>query len=153
MAGESRDKIRVGVVGAGGIANGFHIPSFMAHPNAEVVAICDVDEARARVNRIKEEQILLKEGIGLQIKDTFLALNAAQKAYKATLDAMTSAVESRDLNTRAYQNDLVETEDVITAQWMEALMSAQHYKTSYDHIALMSQLKLIVGREVLSKIE
>ena len=103
-----------------------------------------VDEARARVNKIKEEKILLKEGIGLQVKDTFLALNAAQKAYKATLDAMTSAMESRDLNTRAYQNDLVETEDVI---------SAQHFKTSYDHIALISKLKLIVGTEVLDKID
>lgn len=112
-----------------------------------------VDEARARVNKIKEERILLKEGIGLQVKDTFLALNAAQKAYQATLDAMTSAVESRDLNTRAYQNDLVDTEDVIKAQLMEALMSAQHYKTCYDHIALMSHLNLIVGTEVLNKIE
>ena len=112
-----------------------------------------VDEARARVNKIKEEQILLKEGIGLQVKDTFLSLNAAQKAYQATLDAMTSAMESRDLNTRAYQNDLVDTEDVITSQLMEALMSAQHYKTCYDHVSLMSQLNLIVGTEVLSIVE
>ena len=43
-----KDKIRVGVVGTGGIANGFHIPSFMAHPNAKVIAICDVDEHRAK---------------------------------------------------------------------------------------------------------
>ncbi len=111
-----------------------------------------VDEARARLNKIKEEQILLKEGIGLQIKDAFLSLNAAQKAYTASLNAMTSAAESRDLNTRAYQNDLVETEDVIKAQLMEALMSAQHYKISYEHIALMSQLNLIVGTEVLDRI-
>jgi outer membrane protein len=33
------------------------------------------------------------------------------------------------------------------------LMTAQHYKTCYDHIALKSQLNLIVGREVLGKIE
>ena len=48
MTENLKDKIRVGVVGAGGIANGFHIPSFIAHPNAKVVAICDVDEARAK---------------------------------------------------------------------------------------------------------
>jgi len=112
-----------------------------------------VDEARARIAKIKEEQILLKEGIGLQVKDTFLSLNAAQKAYQATLDAMTAAVESRDLNTRAYQNELVETEDVITAQLMEALMSAQHYKACYEHVAFLSQLDLVVGKEVLNIIE
>ena len=48
MTENLKDNIRVGVVGAGGIANGFHIPSFMAHPNAKVVAIFDVDDARAK---------------------------------------------------------------------------------------------------------
>ena len=62
MAGESKDKIRVGVVGAGGIANGFHIPSFMVHPNTEIVAICDVDEARARdtANRYNVPKVYTK---------------------------------------------------------------------------------------------
>jgi outer membrane protein len=112
-----------------------------------------VDETRARVAKIKEEQILLKEGLGLQIKDIVLSLNAAQKTYQATLDAMTAAVESRDLNTRAYQNELVKTEDVVKAQLMEALMSARHYKTCYEHVALLSQLNLVVGTEVLKMIE
>jgi outer membrane protein len=130
------------------IGVGIEIPIFNGFMTKAKVA-----EAKARVNKIKEEQILLKEGIGIQIKDTFLGLNATQKAYKATMDAMTAAAESRDLNTRAYQSDLVDTEDVITAQLMEALMAAQHYKTCYDHIALKSRLNLIVGREVLDKIE
>lgn len=112
-----------------------------------------VAETRARVARIREEQILLKEGIGLLIKDTFLALNAAEKSHQATLDAMNAAEENRDLNTRAYQNELVETEKVIRAQLMEALMSAQHFKASYDHLALRSQLNLMVGTEVLKKLK
>ena len=29
----------------------------------------------------------------------------------------------------------------------------QHYKTRYDHIALQSQLNLVVGTEVLKKLE
>jgi len=107
-----------------------------------------VKEARARLNRIKEERILLREGIGLQVRDIVLGLGAAEKQYQATLDAMTAATENRDLNTRAYQNDMVETEDVIRAQLMEALMSAQHYKTRYDHTELQSRLNLVVGTEV-----
>lgn len=112
-----------------------------------------VAETRARVAKIKEEQFLLKEGIGLLIKDTFLALNAAEKSHQATLDAMKAAEENRDLNTRAYQNELVETEKVIRAQLMEALMSAQHYKARYDHVALLSHLNLMVGTEVVRKLE
>jgi outer membrane protein TolC len=112
-----------------------------------------VAEARARVDKTKEEQFLLKEGIGLQIKDIFLGLDAAGKSYEATLDAVTAARENRDLNTRAYQNELVETEKVIRAQLVEALMDAQHYKTVYDHAALQSQLELVVGTEVLKQLE
>jgi outer membrane protein len=112
-----------------------------------------VSETHARVNKTREEQFLLKEGIGLQIKDISLGVNAAQKSHQATLDAMKSAQENRDLNTRAYQNELVETEKVIRAQLIEALMSAQHYKTRYDHIALQSQLELVVGTKILKQME
>jgi outer membrane protein TolC len=112
-----------------------------------------VREARARADKIKEERFLLQEGIGLQIKDIFLGLSAAQKSHQATLDAMNAAQENRDLNTRAYQNELVETEKVIRAQLVEALMSAQHYKTRYDHVALQSQLSLVVGTEVEKQME
>jgi outer membrane protein len=107
-----------------------------------------VKEARARLSKMQEERILLREGLGLQVREVFMGLDAAAKRYQATLDAMTAATENRDLNTRAYQNDLAETEDVIKAQLMEAFMSAQHYKMRYDHAELRSKLNSIVGREV-----
>jgi outer membrane protein TolC len=129
------------------VGAGVEIPLFSGFLTRNKVA-----ETRAQVSKIKEDQILLKEGIGLEIKDTFLGLNAAEKSYQATLDAMTAATDNRDLNTRAYQNDLVETEKVIRAQLMEALMSAQHYKARYDHLALQSQLNLLVGAEVLKRL-
>ncbi|MBF0100804.1 MAG: TolC family protein [Desulfobacterales bacterium] len=112
-----------------------------------------IAESRARLAKVKKEQILLKDGIGLQIKDIFFSLNAAEKSYQATQEAMKSAVENRDLNTRAYQNELVDTEKVIRAQLMESLMSAQHYKVRYDHISLQSKLHLIVGTEIIKKLE
>lgn len=111
-----------------------------------------ISEAKARLAKIKEEQLLFKEGIGLQIRDTVLSLNAAEKSYQATLAAMNAAVENRDLNTRAYQHELVETEDVIRSQLMEAFMAAQHYKTRYDHLALRSRLNLLVGTEIQNKL-
>ena len=130
------------------VGAGVEIPLFNGFLTQNKVA-----EARARLAKIKEEQFLLKEGIGLQIRDTFLAMNAAEKSQQATLDAMNAAEENRDLNTRAYQQELVETEKVIRAQLMEALMAAQHYKVRYDHIALQSQLNLLVGTEVLRRVE
>lgn len=38
------DKIRVGVIGCGGIARNRHIPAFAAQPDVEIIAMCDVDE-------------------------------------------------------------------------------------------------------------
>lgn len=107
-----------------------------------------VTEARARLAEIREKQILLKEGLGLQIRQILLGINAAEGRHTATLDAMNSAAENRDLNIRAYQSDLVDTEDVIRAQLTEAIMAAQHYKTRFDHAELLSRLNLVAGAEL-----
>ena len=112
-----------------------------------------VAEARARLDQLKEQRFLLREGLGLQIKDIFLGIDAARKAHDATLAAMTAASENRDLNTRAYQSELVETDKVIRAQLTEALMSAQYYKNCYDFATLQSQLALVVGTEITRRLE
>jgi outer membrane protein len=112
-----------------------------------------VSESRARLQKLQEQKLLLQEGLGLMVKDVFLGLAAAVKSHDATKGAMTSAEENRDLNTRAYQNELVETEKVIRAQLVEALMTAQHLKTRYDHAVLQSQLQFIVGNELWKQLQ
>lgn len=129
------------------IGAGAEIPIFDGFLTRNKVA-----EAQARVAKLKEEKLLLREGIGLQLRDLFLALGAAAKAYSASQRAMTAAQENRDLTSRAYQNELIETEKVIRAQLFEALMTAQHLKTRYDHLAIESQVSLIVGREMAAKL-
>lgn len=41
------DKVRIGIVGVGGIANGKHMPSLSKIKNVEMVAFCDIIEERA----------------------------------------------------------------------------------------------------------
>ena len=41
-------KLRVGVVGCGGIANGKHLPAMKRNGNFEIVAFCDLIEERAQ---------------------------------------------------------------------------------------------------------
>ena len=107
-----------------------------------------VAEALARVSKLKEEKFLLREGIGLQLRQSFLSLDAASKTYQAANRAMVAARENRDLTARAYQNELVETEKVIRAQLFESLMSAQYLKARYDLVAIESQISLVIGKEV-----
>jgi outer membrane protein TolC len=122
---------------------GMRLPLFQGFATREKVR-----EARARLDQRREESLRLREGVGLRVRQLLVGLDTAEKRYRATLAAMTAATESRALNTRAYQNELVETRDVVRAQLVEALMSAQHYRMLLDHAELRSQLSLVVGTEV-----
>ncbi len=108
----------------------------------------EIREARARLGKLSEEKVLLREGLALQIKHIFTLIMSAQEQQQFSGAAAKAAEENRDLNERAYQEELVETKDVIEAQLMESFMKAQHQKTLYDHLEQQAHLDLVVGREV-----
>jgi outer membrane protein TolC len=107
-----------------------------------------VAEARAKISQLKEQKLMLREGIGLQIRNLFLGLAASEKTYRASFDAMKAAGADRELTARAYESGMVATERVIRVQLQEALVSAGYYKTVYEHRALQSNIDLIVGKEI-----
>jgi len=127
------------------IGAGVEIPLFDGFLTTGKVA-----EAQARINKLKEEKILLKEGIGLQLRDLFLKLSASEKTFKASTDAMLAAKDDRELTTRGYATGLLTTEKVLRVQIQEALVTAQYYKAAFDHRALQSQIDVTVGRQVQS---
>jgi outer membrane protein len=129
------------------IGLGAEIPIFNGFLTRNKVA-----EAVARVSKLKEEKFLLKEGIGLQLRDLFLSLEAASKAYDASGRAMAAAIENRELTSRAYQSELIETEKVIRAELFESLMTAQHLKARYDRLAIESRMSLVIGKEVEARL-
>ena len=47
MAIGANDKVRVGIIGCGGIANGKHLPALKTVPGVEMVAFCDIVIDRA----------------------------------------------------------------------------------------------------------
>jgi outer membrane protein len=109
----------------------------------------EIKEAQARLGRLKEQQILLKEGIALQVKHLFIQMTSSQEQKKASEAAAQASEENRDLNERAYQEELVETKDVIEAQLIESLMKAQHQKALFDHVEAQSHLDFVVGQEIV----
>lgn len=108
----------------------------------------EVREARARLAQVKEQQVLLREGIALQVKGLVLQMSSAQEQAKAMEASKQAAEENRDLCVRAYQDELVETGDVIQAQILESLVKAVHYKAVYDHVETQAHLDMLVGSEV-----
>jgi len=51
--------------------------------------------------KLKQESMLLREGVALQVKDAFLQMARSQAQVKSSQEALTAAAENRDLNVRA----------------------------------------------------
>ncbi|HMK48884.1 MAG TPA: hypothetical protein VK435_02435, partial [Thermodesulfovibrionales bacterium] len=102
--------------------------------------------------KIQQERLLLKEGIALKVKDAFLQIGRSQGQVKSTREALDAARENRELNVRAYQEELVETKDVIEAQLIEFFINGQYLKALYDNAANQADLEFIVGKKILNEI-
>ena len=84
----------------------------------------------------------------MHVKHLFIHMVSAQDQKKASEEAAKAAEENRDLNERAYQEELVETKDVIEAQLVESIMKATYQKALFDHIEGQAHLDFVIGKEV-----
>ena len=107
-----------------------------------------IREAKARLEKLKHQKILLREGLALQTKAVFLELLRARSQEGATGAALAAASDNRRLNARAYQDQLVEVQDVIESQLMESFTQALYDKILYDHWVAQSRLELVIGAEI-----
>lgn len=106
----------------------------------------EIREAQARKEKLGLERQILLEGLGLQVKSTFLEIARAAEQTKATGESLALARENRELHERAYQEELVETKDVIEAQLTELFIRSQHQKARYDAQIYQSQLDNLIGQ-------
>jgi len=105
-----------------------------------------VDAARAGKLRLEAQRVLLDNGLALQIKNDFLRLQRSRAQVGDTAKAREYAEENRKLNVRAYQEEMVETKDVIEAQIVETLASASEQRARHDLRAALAELDYRVGR-------
>jgi len=104
-----------------------------------------VEQSKLEKLKMQEQEVLLEDGLALQIKQAYLEMGATYNKYKVLVDGVQIAEENRDLNIRAYQEDLVETKDVIEAQIFEALTQADYYRVLNDHAMAKAKADLIIG--------
>jgi outer membrane protein TolC len=111
-----------------------------------------VQEARARLAKLKQERILLREGVALQVKVACIRMATALKRHKLTGNAASVAGDNRDLCERAYAQDMLETKTLLDAQTEEALAKAEVYKAAFEHAEASAQLSFVVGSEVANQL-
>ncbi|MEN8254146.1 MAG: TolC family protein, partial [Verrucomicrobiota bacterium] len=104
-------------------------------------------EAELQLEKLKMQEEALIEGIALQVEHAHAEYESALEREGSTAEGLKAASENRDLNVRAYQEELVETADVIQAQITEALLDANYQRTLYECIEARANLGFLMGAE------
>ncbi len=102
-----------------------------------------VSEAKLNKMKIQEQQILLKNALALQVKKAYFETTSGAREVEILTKSVKTAQENRDLNTRAYQADMVETKDVVEAQIMEAQIKSNYFQTLHDNMLGSANLILL----------
>ena len=105
----------------------------------------EVDGARAAKVKLGAQRVLLDNGLALQIKADFQRLRRSRAQVVDNTQARDFAEENRKLNVRAYQEEMVETKDVIEAQIIETLASASLFHSQHDLRDALADLDYRVG--------
>jgi outer membrane protein TolC len=105
-----------------------------------------VAQAKGELLKLTHQKQLLETGIRTQVRTEYLGYLAALDELRSAEDGLADARENRELNLRAYEAELVETEDVITAQLLETMTKIRHRKALFDLAVSAARLDLVAGR-------
>jgi outer membrane protein TolC len=105
-----------------------------------------VDSARAAKMKLEAQRMLLDSGLALQVKDDFLRIRRSRAQVDDSARAQAFAEENRQLHVRAYQEELVETKDVIEAQIIESFARASLYRARNELRTAVADLDFLLGR-------
>nr|HMN24112.1 TolC family protein [Ignavibacteriaceae bacterium] len=104
-----------------------------------------VEENEAELKGIKFQKTFVEQGLSMKLNEILTELKKSEEKIKSSKEAMIAASENRDLNLRAYQNEIGEVADFIEAQIMEAFMMAQYQLSLYEQVELKANLEFLLG--------
>lgn len=107
-----------------------------------------VEQAKLEKLQLEQQKFLLKDGLALQVKQSFLNMQSSFKQFNILNAAKDTASENRSLNTRAYQEGMVETKEVVEAQIFESLTIGNYYKAMHDFTMAKVTIDLIIGQSI-----
>jgi len=105
-----------------------------------------LEELQAKKLKLKAQRAYLKSGLQLQAKRAYSGLQTAKRQVLVMREALKSATQNSDLNMRAYQEELLETKDVLEAEFMRSLTAAALYKAEYTVRLKRAELDYVIGK-------
>ena len=112
-----------------------------------------VEQNRLEKLQLEQKQIILKDALALQVKQAFLQMKNSYKQYNILSKAIKTAAQNRDLNTRAYQEDMVDTKEVIEAQLIESYTLGAYYRAMYNNAIAHANADYIVAKSVEEELQ
>ncbi len=107
-----------------------------------------VSHAKAEQRKLKSQRVLLDEAMALQVKQQFLRIRSSAKQINDTETAYGFARDNRKLHVRAYQQEMVETKDVIESQLVESFARSSHLRSRYALELGLTSLEYLIGRNI-----
>lgn len=104
-----------------------------------------VEENEAELKGIQLQKVFVEESLKMKLKQLITELKKSGDKIISSKEAMLAATENRDLNLRAYQNEIGEVADFIEAQIMESIMMAQYQLALYERVDLKAQLENLLN--------
>ncbi|MBX3007343.1 MAG: TolC family protein [Melioribacteraceae bacterium] len=104
-----------------------------------------IEEMEVEVSRFKSQKALLNEGLKMQKEKLLNELKEANEKVNFAKLAMMTAIENRELNLRAYQNEMASVSDFIESQLIEAILSSQHEAALYMQASTIFKIEQLFG--------
>lgn len=105
----------------------------------------EVREARAEQQRLEALRAALTDGVALDVRRAVIDIEQSRAQHVSTDAAYRAASENRDLHVRAYQDELVETKDMIESQLIEAVLAGQFFRVQFALVEARAGLDHLLG--------
>jgi outer membrane protein len=104
-----------------------------------------IEEMEVEVSKYKTQKALLNDGLRLQREKLFNELQEAKEKVTSSKNAMMTAIENRELNLRAYQNEMASVSDFIESQLIEAILSSQYEAALFMQASTIFKIEQLFG--------
>jgi outer membrane protein len=104
-----------------------------------------VDASRSREKQVMDMLVNIKDGISLQIKNSYLLLKEAEKRIFVAEKAIEQAEENFRINRERYKEQVATSTDVIDAQTLLTKTKSDYYNALSDYNIALGTLERAMG--------
>jgi len=104
-----------------------------------------INQATSELEAVAAQEMLLRDGIMLEVKQAVLNLNEAEKNIDVSQGAIGQAEENLRITREMYKEGAATTTDVLDAQTLLTQAKTNYYQALYDYHLALAKLQKAMG--------